>query len=434
MQLSFLLDAFLQLIPHRLSSTPFPLSPKAFVRQCKLTLPSLIVLLLSLTASGKRQGVDGKVGAFFRQARRSGLWPGAEAVHRSTVTKARAKLSWTAFERVHRDAVRLAYELWPASDEDTWLGLSVFAIDGSKYRLPAADALRKAFDPDSGLDHPGQGHYPQCLVSTVYDVFRRLPIARTVQSIAHANEREEVKVLLPQIPLGGVLLFDRGYPSYDLIDYLLRRYRGYWVIRCPAAATFPAVEAFVQSGQTEATLTLIPPTAEPIALRAVRMASPDGELSVLLTNLHDRARFPAAAIIALYFRRWAVETHYRDEKTSLDIQTFHSQTENGVRQELFAILIMAVIARLSMVWMTDSDHPARAEPQFKHAMITLAEEAFVLTPKCPALALLIFTELLDEIARVRYYRPKTPRPSQPRVSKQPINKWQVDKAKRMTKA
>jgi len=72
MQLSFLLDAFLQLIPHRLSSTTFPLSPKAFVRQCKLTLPSLIVLLLSLTASGKSQGVDGKVGAFFRQARRSG--------------------------------------------------------------------------------------------------------------------------------------------------------------------------------------------------------------------------------------------------------------------------------------------------------------------------------------------------------------------------
>jgi hypothetical protein len=60
------------LIPHRLSSTTFLRSPKAFVRQCKLTLPSLIVLRLSLTASGKSQGVDGKVGAFFRQARRSG--------------------------------------------------------------------------------------------------------------------------------------------------------------------------------------------------------------------------------------------------------------------------------------------------------------------------------------------------------------------------
>lgn len=261
MPLSSLFDAFLQLIPHRPSSTTFLLSPRAFVRQCKLTLPSLVVLVLSLTASGKSQGVDGKVGAFFRQARRSGLWPDAEAVHRSTVTKARAKLSWTAFEQLHHDAVRLAYEVWPTGDEFTWQGLSVFAIDGSKYHLPAADALRSAFDPASGLDHPGQGHYPQCLVSTAYDVFRRLPVARTVQPIAHANEREEVKALLPPLPSGGVLLLDRGYPSYELINHLHHHYPGDWLIRCPASATFPAVEAFVRSGQAEATITLQPPPA-----------------------------------------------------------------------------------------------------------------------------------------------------------------------------
>ena len=142
-------------------------------------------------------------------------------------------------------------------------------------------------------------------------------------------------------------------------------------------------------------------------------------------------RFPAPAIIDLYFRRWAVEVHYRDEKTSLDIETFHSQTENGLRQELFAILIMAVIARTVMVLITDPDHPAGAEPQFKHAMITLASEAALLTPQCPEMALCIFDELLREIARVRYYRPKTPRPSPPRVSKKPVNKWQLDKTKRL---
>jgi hypothetical protein len=38
------------------------------------------------------------------------------------------------------------------------------------------------------------------------------------------------------------LLLDRGYPSYELIDYLQRHYQGYWLIRCPASATFPAVE------------------------------------------------------------------------------------------------------------------------------------------------------------------------------------------------
>ena len=95
---------------------------------------------------------------------------------------------------------------------------------------------------------------------------------------------------------------------------------------------------------------------------------------------------------------------------------------------------MAVIARTLAVLMTDPDRDTKAEPQFKHAMITLAQEAAVLAPRCPELALMIFTELLDEIARVRYYPPKTPRPSQPRVSKKPVNKWQVDKAKRMEEA
>lgn len=104
--------------------------------------------------------MDGKSGAFFRHARRSGLWPEAEAVHRSAVTKARAKLPWNAFAQLHQEAVRLAYDLWPDAEEVTWQGLSVFAIDGSKYRLPASKALREAFDPDSGLDHPGKAIIP----------------------------------------------------------------------------------------------------------------------------------------------------------------------------------------------------------------------------------------------------------------------------------
>ena len=394
-------------------------------------MPTLFVVLLSLSASGKHQGVDGKVGALFRQARRSGLWPDAQAVHRSAVTKARAHLSWTAFEQVHQEAVKLAYEVWPTREADTWHGLSVFAIDGSKYQLPAADAVRAAFDPTSGLEHLGKGHYPHCLVSTAYDVFRRLPIARTVQPMAEANEREEVKALLPYMPRAGVLLFDRGYPSYDLLEHLHRQYQGFWLLRCPAAATFPAVETFMQSGQAEATLTLTSPKTQPIQLRAIRLVSPSGELSVLLTNLQDGARFPAQAVIDLYWRRWAVEVHYRDEKTSLDIETFHSQTENGIRQELFAILIMAVMARTMMVLQTD---PEQAQPQFKHAIITLASEAALLTPRCPDVALDIFQELLREIARVRYYRPKVPRPSAPRLSKHPVNKWRLEKTQRMARA
>ncbi len=119
---------------------------------------------------------------------------------------------------------------------------------------------------------------------------------------------QEAKALVPHIPKGGILLFDRGYPSYDLIDYLIRHYQGYWVFRCPARSTFTAVEDFVQSGKTEAAITLAPPGAKPITLRAIRMESPDGGLSVLLTNLPDEPRFAAAAVISKKpINKWQVD-------------------------------------------------------------------------------------------------------------------------------
>ncbi len=105
-------------------------------------------------ASGKAQGVDGKSGEFFKQARRSGLWPDADAVHRSAVTKARKKLSWQVFDSLLKEAVQLAYKLWPDSSEYTWLGMTVIALDGSKYNLPASNEIRETFDPESGLEFP----------------------------------------------------------------------------------------------------------------------------------------------------------------------------------------------------------------------------------------------------------------------------------------
>lgn len=81
------------------------------------------------------------------------------------------------FQNILKHTVQLAYELLPQKPEYLWHGMSVYAVDGSAYTLPATEENRKEFDPNSGLNHRGKGHYPQCLVSTAYDVFRRLPIA-----------------------------------------------------------------------------------------------------------------------------------------------------------------------------------------------------------------------------------------------------------------
>lgn len=415
-----------------------------FTRNRKLPFARLIVLLLSLVANGRSKGVDTKTADFFRAARRSDLWPEAQTVHRSGLTRARAKVPWVVFRDLLTQAVALAYKLWPFDPATLWHKMSVFAIDGSKVDLPATRELREEFDPESGLSHEGKGHYPQCLVSTVFDVFRRLPVARTIVSI-HGSEREQARELLCSIPSGNVILFDRGYPSYELISHLRDHYDGYFILRSPAASTFPAVEAFAQSKQADGFIVISPSNkyvekfgrrqssqAPLIELRTIRLTNNDGTCSILLTNLLNKNEFPSREIIDLYFRRWAIESQYRDEKVVLQVERFHGKTGNSVRQELFAAVIMAVIARTLIA--ICSAPASSATPQFKHAIMTLASEAAVLVPKDPERAVQVFQEILVEISRVKYYRPKSGRPSQPRVNKGPSNKWCSDRRKKLDRA
>ncbi len=409
--------------------------PKDFTRTRKPPFPKVITTTLSLVANGNRHGVDHHLGAFVRNARRSGLWPDAQAASRSALTKARRKVPWTIFQETLSTAVGVAYDLWPDAAQYTWQGMSVFATDGSKYTLPGTDALRQAFDPDSGLDTDGKGHYPQCLVSTLYDVFRRLPIARTVVDV-NGSEREEATRLLPDVPKNSVWMFDRGYPSYDLFHLLLDTYTGYFLFRSPASCTFPAVEAFLASGKLEETIWITPSNKalkkvsprqrkrlKPLKLRVIRLESPDGTVSVLLTNLLNQVTFPRQEIIALYFDRWEIETYYRDEKVTLEIERFHARTPNGIRQELFAAPIMTVIARTMMCIAAEQFLAKHQQCQFTHAILTLTAEAALLVPDDSEQAIVIFQEILQELARVKYYPPKTPRPSQPRINKHPLNKW-----------
>jgi hypothetical protein len=224
--------------------------------------------------------------------------------------------------------------------------------------------------------------------------------------------------------------------SFDLISVLRDNHKGYFLFRCPAESTFPAVEAFVRNGRQEDHIALTPSNnylqrlsakkrkkAGGIQLRVIRLVSPEGKISVLVTNMLNQSRFQRAQIIQLYFRRWAIEDHYRSEKVALEIEKFHGKTPNSIRQELFAVVIMSVIARTLMVITSRAQGPKAAEFQFKNAVMTLASEAAVLVPDDPETAVVIFSDILKAIARVRYYRSKAARATQPMVTKRPPNKW-----------
>ena len=383
-----------------------------------------------------------------RDARRSGLCPDAQPVHRSAVTKSRKKVSWELFEALFQRFVKLSDELFPNRPEYLWRGMRVFACDGSNYTLPASEEIREYFDPESGFGkkNNGSGHFPTCLVSTIYDVFRQIPIARSIVPMAKGDEREEALTLLDQVPQGNVIVFDRGYPSYHMLYELEDKYDGYYLFRGPAANSFSVVNEFIASGLDDGIHKMYPSDTyrkqigrakfralEPISLRLIKMVSPEGTVSVLITNMHDNEIFSRQDIIDLYFKRWAVETYYSDEKKSMEIERFHSRSVNGVMQELFASAIMSVIARtLTVLVMPPSyDKKTVAMPQFKHAIVTLSADAIVLVADKPHIALDLFNDILQEIERVKYHKPIIPKKSQPRVNKGAPNKWKLYRKKKM---
>lgn len=430
----------MDLLPRSLTSKE-KRSPGDFTRDRKLPLKKLIVFILHLTASGKPGGVDIQSGLFFGAARREGLWPGASAPSRSAVSRRRDKIDWTVFRNIFRSAVLLAYELWPDDPQYTWKNMNVLAIDGSKYRLPASRAVRVRFDPASGPDNPGKGHYPQCLVSTLFDVLRRMPVARSVTD-CHGSERDEALVLLDEAPNNSLIIFDRGYPSYAMLRDLIARDGLHFLMRCPAKETFAPVMRFLRSEQPEAVIRIGPSKKEYertpckqretlpyLTLRVIRMVSPDGVVSALLTDMSDINAIEARELIELYRQRWAVETQYRDEKQEMEIERFHGRTPNSVMQELYAIAIVTVIARLLSA-LADETADVAGTCQLKNACVTLAHGAALLTVCDPRMAALLLEDLLDLIARVRYYAPRRMRPNQPRVNKSPPNKWIEGRAKR----
>ncbi len=109
----------------------------------------------------KDGSLQSNVNDFFKDARRSGIWAEVENVDKSSITKARKKVKWELFKQVLQKAVELAYSVWPDNPKYQWHNMNVYAIDGSKYTLPATIEIREKFDPKSGLDKEGKGYYPK---------------------------------------------------------------------------------------------------------------------------------------------------------------------------------------------------------------------------------------------------------------------------------
>jgi len=446
---SGLLDFIPESLPEIYLSTP-----QAFSRDSVLSIKETIAFILMQNSGGISGGLRPHLTKTLIELEKD------RTLNVSNLCRTRYKIRSSAFEMIFNYVVEFTFNEWD-SPEFQFCGRNVFAVDGSKFTLESSEELKNKFDPSSMSTENGAHYFPQCMVTTFYDVYRKVSVYRTVQPY-ESDERVELLESFGNVPVGCIYLTDRGYPSFEVFHRIARESSHDIVSRMPRSCTFKAVEEFVNSSKTEDIVEIAPsqeflrkfkknfPEKEipqPLAIRLIRYTpKTGGEEIILATTLLDSVRYPTNKIIDLYWDRWQIELFYRDEKCYIESGKFRCKKEEGVRQELFASVIMNVVTRYhlfkakiesgeiervtSEVTQIQDDamkkvpkkKSAKGTPQYLSAVTTLASYLPRLVSLAKHEAELFFNRIIKIVCSIRYYY-QSSRPSKPRVTKSAQSKW-----------
>ena len=172
-------------------------------------LNTLLIMLFvfRLVFSKDRQGYAITLAELWDQCRALGVaLPQAQPVAASAVCNARAKLDETVFKSLH---CKILEQAGLADAGKRWKGHRIFAVDGTKINLPRP-LIEEGYRTPSRLVH-----YPQGLVSCLYQLRSKIPVDFDLH--AHENEREAALAHLKALSENDVVVYDRGYYSWEML-------------------------------------------------------------------------------------------------------------------------------------------------------------------------------------------------------------------------
>jgi hypothetical protein len=378
-----------------------------------------VTLLLFMAADAGRRGYSLTLDAFWEEAGRSGIdLPQDEPVSAAAFCKARRKLKPALLASLLAMVGRVLGE--QHAEALRWNGRRIFAVDGMRHNLQRSPELADRF----GVPHGG--HCPQMLVSTLYDVIGKFPIAATIAPGASC-ERQELLRLIPHLQAGDVLVLDRGYPSFELIQALQAASIDF-VMRVSKSGSFEAAQVVHQSEGDDYVM-LIPPSAaaaragaKVMKVRCVRIDVGVDDPWLLFTSLRrDDATLPQ--LRDLYHLRWRIEEFYKLIKSeAFSLRQMHAKTAQGVEQELLAQLTLTAIARLLAANAAAEHLPVHRDLSPKAGVLAIATSVVrLMLCDDPEQRLVHHASILRQLVR----RPLKDRPgrSSPRVSFKPGPRW-----------
>jgi len=213
----------------------------------------------------------------------------------------------------------------------------------------------------------------------------KLPI--DFELAAHGDERTLVRHHLQALKANDVVVYDRGYFSYAMLYFHLER--GLHPIFRLKARPYQIIDPLTVSEEREQIVDLLPgkdrrkdyPEMKitPLKLRLLKYKLA-GNTYILGTTLLDNEIYPLEDFPDVYHARGGVEELDKISKQHIDVEDFHGQSERGVKQALFAHVVLIALTRIFSnpteigfnANDTASDEKQKIVANFKNSLITVA--------------------------------------------------------------
>lgn len=285
---------------------------------------------------------------------------------------------------------------------------SLFKVNrlNKRYRLFAIDGtdFNQAWNPKSkNIIGSASKEKSLCQVhlNSVYDLINNTYQDCVFQAKKKANERQAAVELLKGLDVGPfIVIMDRGYASFNMIENCNRLHNCFYIIRSKSGqsaikevAVLPDKECdfdvnckvtsstyYFMTHHKEENIHLVTHKKKhykknlskktrnsdwdfedicQIKFRICKLKiSDDGKehWEILFTNL-NRQEFPLSKMKALYHSRWGVETAFRKLKYDLGSVQFHSKQDRFIEMEILAHMIMFnVVSQINAQAYTPQKH------------------------------------------------------------------------------
>lgn len=258
-------------------------------------------------------------------------------ITKQAFSKARQNISPEAFNELCRLFVEKFYSL--KKNLTTWNGFNILAVDGTSLQVPDTEECGEYFGLSNNQNNTRTAI---ATASALYDVLNDIIVDARITKYKTSERyiaKQHIEVLANRIPSkNSIVIFDRGYPSYDMFDHL--NDKGLLFLM-RVSTSFK----LVQSIDSDDSILEYKLKGEIKKVRVLKIKLSEDVTEVLVTNIYDE-KITTIEFKELYFLRWGVESKYKELKSNIKIEEFSGTKPIAIEQDFYTSIYLSMIASL----------------------------------------------------------------------------------------